>query len=33
MLRKLRLFYYNNKEKFWVTVGIIVFVIVLKNSG
>ena len=29
MLRKLRLFYYNNKEKFWVTIGIIVFVIVL----
>ena len=29
MLRKLRLFYYNNKEKFWVTVGIIIFVIVL----
>lgn len=29
MLRKLRLFYYNNKEKFWVTIGIIIFVIVL----
>ena len=29
MLRKLRLFYYNNKEKFWVTIGIIIFVIVI----
>lgn len=29
MLRKIRLFYYNNKEKFWVTIGITVFVIVI----
>lgn len=29
MLRKLRLLYYNNKEKIWVAIGIIVFVIVI----
>ena len=29
MFRKLRLLYYNNKEKIWVAIGIIVFVVVI----
>ena len=29
MLRKLRLLYYNNKEKIWIAIGIIVFVVVI----
>lgn len=29
MFRKLRLFYYNNKEKVWATIGMIIFVIAI----